>query len=222
MDREVTERFEREGQLADGTPLRDVAAEMPVEARDAGTPDWRAGVVIRVEVGVTEVDDMRRFVSARIDEDERTTQGVTKGPWCAAPTRDDPDSDAITTWEVLGDPLVMDSATGYNPVATCALGDPVELDPFDLVDLLKQQPASVTDGKNAVHIANWDPPRVLAECAAKRALMEAVRGATHEAIVIQHLAAAWAAHPEYRSEWKLWGAPRSPSTAPATGAPVLS
>jgi hypothetical protein len=47
--RAVTEWFEREGQLADGTPLRDVAAEMPVEARDAGTLDWRAGVVISVD-----------------------------------------------------------------------------------------------------------------------------------------------------------------------------
>jgi hypothetical protein len=44
----VTEWFERDGRLADGTPLRDVAAETPVEAREPGTLDWHTGVVISV------------------------------------------------------------------------------------------------------------------------------------------------------------------------------
>lgn len=47
----MTEWFEREGRLADGAPLRDVAAEMPGEAKDAGTLDWRAGVVIMMLKG---------------------------------------------------------------------------------------------------------------------------------------------------------------------------
>lgn len=43
------EWHERDGQLADGTPLRDVAAEMPVQVRGAGSTTWHDGVVIRVD-----------------------------------------------------------------------------------------------------------------------------------------------------------------------------
>jgi hypothetical protein len=45
----MAEWFEREGVLADGTPLRDVVAEMPVETRDAGQRFWHTGVVISVD-----------------------------------------------------------------------------------------------------------------------------------------------------------------------------
>lgn len=40
---------ERDGRLADGTPLRDVAAEMPLEGRFPGTNGWHLGVAFRID-----------------------------------------------------------------------------------------------------------------------------------------------------------------------------
>ena len=40
--------YERDGMISDGTPLRDVVAEMPVEVRESGTLDWRPGIVVAV------------------------------------------------------------------------------------------------------------------------------------------------------------------------------
>ena len=74
------------------------------------------------------------------------------------------------------------------------------------------------------HIANWDPARVLAECQAKRAIIEHAEEATGLDIsvdndraigprdldadpyvgdlILRHLAAVYADHPDYREEWK--------------------
>lgn len=69
----------------------------------------------------------------------------------------------------------------------------------------------------AAHIAQWQPARVLAECAAKRAMinyhdMLCEQGQQHDVfashavgmrIAFKHLAAVYADHPDYRQEWAL-------------------
>lgn len=59
------------------------------------------------------------------------------------------------------------------------------------------------------HMAHWSPARVLAECAGKRALVEAVDtyldscGCVNSDVTLQILAAVYAEHPDYRQEWAL-------------------
>lgn len=57
----------------------------------------------------------------------------------------------------------------------------------------------------AIHMVNWDPARVLAECAAKRAIVEDVTHSDEDTrdYVIRTLAAVYADHDEYRDEWRV-------------------
>jgi len=65
-------------------------------------------------------------------------------------------------------------------------------------------------GRHFEHIARHDPTRVLAECQAKRRIIEAVK--EHEegeweddpihGAVLRPLALPYADHPDYRQEWK--------------------
>jgi len=54
---------------------------------------------------------------------------------------------------------------------------------------------------SAHHIARWDPERVVAECAAKRRVIELARGRPGRA-VLRHLALVYADHPDYRDDWR--------------------
>jgi hypothetical protein len=80
-------------------------------------------------------------------------------------------------------------------------------------------------GPAARHIARWDPARVLAECQARRQIVEFAQEATGMEIsldlefgqshrdeaadpyigdrILHLLAAPYAGHPDYRPEWKL-------------------
>jgi hypothetical protein len=66
----------------------------------------------------------------------------------------------------------------------------------------------------AAHVANWDPARVLAECAAKRAIVALHRPDDLESSdrgmyfyaegagdAVKALAAVYKDHPDYQSEW---------------------
>ena len=64
----------------------------------------------------------------------------------------------------------------------------------------------------AVHIATWDPARVLAECAAKRALVEETmeRSAEHRgpaatwvSLILGHLAQPYRDREGWRDEWAV-------------------
>ena len=61
---------------------------------------------------------------------------------------------------------------------------------------------------NMNHIANWNPTRVLAECAAKRAILSVIpatreeRGKAQNQIV-EALAAIYRDHPDYQEAWAL-------------------
>lgn len=78
-------------------------------------------------------------------------------------------------------------------------------------------------GDLAEHMARWDPARVLAECEEKRNLVnyaafmlqawadkpggaypDMTRRERHTAnVILMHLAAVYADHPDYRPEWRL-------------------
>ena len=58
----------------------------------------------------------------------------------------------------------------------------------------------------AEHITRWHPYRVVAECAAKRAIIEQAERSDSgwwESIYVAILAAVYADHPDYQTEWKL-------------------
>lgn len=69
-----------------------------------------------------------------------------------------------------------------------------------------------TEGANppgpapGAHIARWDPDRVLAECEAKRRIMEDATNQHTSCVeldwVVQVLASVYADHPDYREEWR--------------------
>lgn len=64
--------------------------------------------------------------------------------------------------------------------------------------------AGQVSGEVADHIARHDPARVLAECEAKRRIVEWAsdgEGEFHWSTVLAPLAAVYADHPDYREEW---------------------
>jgi len=56
----------------------------------------------------------------------------------------------------------------------------------------------VGDGQ---HIERHNPARVLAECAAKRAIIDEYTGSPATFQIIAHMAAVYRDHPDYRQEW---------------------
>jgi hypothetical protein len=61
-------------------------------------------------------------------------------------------------------------------------------------------------GDGGPHIAAWSPTRVLAECAAKRAIITQVSdvqwgGYAVRDVILGHLAAVYADHPDYDPDW---------------------
>jgi hypothetical protein len=124
------------------------------------------------------------FLLARIDDDQRRAEQATPGPWHGVRINDSTDG-----WDVE----VRGSGTTHPDVA---------------VD--HAQPAEgACSGSDAAHIARWHPARVLAECNAKRGIIELQRSdlrddpADWEADeVLRLLALPYADHPDYRSEWR--------------------
>lgn len=79
-----------------------------------------------------------------------------------------------------------------------------------IFDAHSGQVASSVASWNLPHIARHDPARVLADVAAKRAIVDAVlpystggqSQSCREDMVLLYLAAVYADHPDYRQEWK--------------------
>lgn len=117
------------------------------------------------------------FLLARIAEDEAGARAASPGPWRIAGTDDERDDE--DTWP--GDVLAVD---GIKAAESFALTD-------------RQQFAT------AGHIARHDPARVLAECEAKRRIVELCDGFDEQGREVrQLLALPYADHPDYREEWK--------------------
>jgi hypothetical protein len=64
-----------------------------------------------------------------------------------------------------------------------------------------------SEARNAAHVARHDPARVLAECEAKRRIVEREVNAANQTtyrrlFTLQDRAAVYADHPDYREEWR--------------------
>lgn len=130
--------------------------------------------------------DLAEFLLARITEDENTARGSTAGPWRWFPGR-------------AGLPAFLES-TGAKAKHW------VEGQSFEAPTVVlgsNQNSMLRVRGRDAEHIAAWHPTRVLAECRAKRQVLDAVAadGATRE-LVLRSLALPYADHPDYREEWR--------------------
>lgn len=151
------------------------------------------------------IDDVVVFLRARLDEVATAAQGATPGPW------------RLGDWEasfgtVERERTVIERAPGLDPFPTVRLR--VEA---DLVLPLEGGWDDETIDENVAHILHHDPTRVLADVAAKRAIIDAFEEARlakllpgdnvfgYRAggllIAVRHLAAAFAGHPDYRKEW---------------------
>jgi hypothetical protein len=132
-----------------------------------------------------------KFLLARIAEDEAVAQ---------AAIRDEP---VVADW-VDGHPLMAsddgrwfsEPGDGYGSERVEGLG-------ITIYDEGGHSSAQAT------HIARHNPARVLAECEAKRRIVEAVDAwwwddwakRTYDA-VLRHLAEVYGDHPDYRDEWR--------------------
>ena len=83
-------------------------------------------------------------------------------------------------------------------------GDAVFVDDTELV-VACGPVQELMDQPFAHHIVRWDPERVVAECAAKRRVVEYERRRWRTS-VLRLLALFYAEHPDYRDDWR----PRSP------------
>ncbi|MGY1774082.1 DUF6221 family protein [Blastococcus sp. SYSU D00813] len=134
--------------------------------------------------------DLADFLLARITEDERAAKGATAGPWRWYPGR-------------AGLPAFLEStgATATHWVEGQSFEAPTVVLGSNQNSMLRVR------GRDAEHIAAWNPARVIDECRAKRRVVEAGAGAgvdvaTHD-LVLRTLALPYAEHPEYRAEWRV-------------------
>jgi hypothetical protein len=129
--------------------------------------------------------DLADFLLARITEDENTARATES-----------------QKWDVVADSVEADDRDGELPNDLIC-----EVDDWN----------RRTDGEptrsRSRHIARWDPARVLAECEAKRRIVEAHNKRVDEddsmawivasEVLLKTLALPYAAHPDYRAEWAL-------------------
>ena len=138
-------------------------------------------------MGNDKAPTLTEFLLARIAEREAVARAATYGPWRYNPAK----VNAIDRSE-----SVFAGKPGTMAITVASTG------PSD-------DPQSMSD---AAHIALHDPARVLAECAAKRAIVEAM--VDHDAAtgeepayywvppVLRILASVDADHPDYQEEWR--------------------
>lgn len=93
------------------------------------------------------MDDLIDFLLARIDEDEDQARYATPGPWQAV--------------------RVNDRGDGWNVEALGSDGTH-----YDVAVDHARAAEGACDGSNSAHIARWNPLRALAECEAKRRIVE--------------------------------------------------
>ncbi|WP_147262044.1 DUF6221 family protein [Blastococcus sp. TF02A-26] len=130
--------------------------------------------------------DLADFLLARITEDENTARGSTRGPWRWFPGRG-------------GLPAFLEStgATATHWVEGQSFEAPTVVLGSSQNSMLRVR------GRDAEHIAAWHPTRVIAECRAKRQVVEAVRADDAVGdVVLRSLAAVYADHPDYSEDWR--------------------
>lgn len=145
---------------------------------------------------------LTEFLLARIAEDEAVARAATPGPWQWEP------EDQSGNWgdsggsleTVARGPRYSDGSQGAEATVIGAWGhDAWGLD---------------VSAEDAAHIARWDPARVLAECEAKRQILNSIRALASSdwplsqpvAMAIDSMAGALALpyrdHPGYDERWK--------------------
>lgn len=135
--------------------------------------------------------DLAAFLLARLDEDQAAAEAATI-------------EDVGPVWHFA-------EGVDYTGVPDWRIGADTQ---WSFMAVARAYDREATD-----HIARWDPARVLAEVAAKRAIVEHYRdhmrkrddpllaGVARPYIVreletmLRHLAAPYADHPDYREEW---------------------
>lgn len=135
---------------------------------------------------------IRAFLAARYDEDEATARAATQGRWhrnqgwASSPSIDAGEYDTV-----IGPGEVRCATYCYGGSSSVEVSD-----------------------EDAAHIAHHDPARVLAEVAAKRAILAAASDYMPELdsgdngewaldLVVRHLASPYADHPDYSPEWAV-------------------
>jgi Family of unknown function (DUF6221) len=124
--------------------------------------------------------DLAEFVLARIDEDEVMARKAGEPVWTAE-----------TAWR-------QGQAYGVrDQMFYMGLVRPVFIDSED-------SEGWIGGGEACEHAARWDPARVLAECDAKRRIVELYGGWADavEEHVLELLALPYADHPDYQESWK--------------------
>lgn len=140
------------------------------------------------------------FLNARFNEDEQVAQTAIDG---------DPD---YAEWAYAGE---MDSYSGGEVYAPNSLSDSKNYPRYVTMD--REGILSSVQPEQAAHIARHDPARVLREVTAKRTILNAYnesrwdKGEGHEdyatgkerglEAAVEAIAAVYAGHPDYRTDW---------------------
>lgn len=144
------------------------------------------------------MSDIAEFLRARLDEDEKVARAAT-----------------------VARPWHVHTASGYHGDVTWISDSPDAVgfsEPSEVqhpVGYYDPEPVGLVSPADAAHIARHDPARVLAEVAAKRAILARLADTAppyadsrqqeiHETLrdeVVPHLAAVHASHEAYRPEW---------------------
>lgn len=134
-------------------------------------------------------DDLVAFLKGRLDEDEQAVRAATPGPWLL---------NDQTYPEAIGNSSGTDVVSGSRWNGSASV---------------------FNETADALHIAHWNPARVLAEVEVKRQLLTVhkhnlpgwcstcdvpgdVRGNIHGCATLRLLALSYAGHPDYREEWR--------------------
>jgi hypothetical protein len=133
------------------------------------------------------MNDLIEFLLARIGEDETAARQATAGPW-----------QWVTGRGGLPGLLESTGASATHWVEQQSFQAPT------VVLATNQGVALRVRGRDAAHIADWHPTRVLAECAAKRGIVEQLAGPAGgaDAGVLRLLALPYAGHTDYRADWR--------------------
>lgn len=118
------------------------------------------------------------FLLARIAEDEAVAGEATPGPWYA-----DADYSTVTAAPFTSARAAYDRDYLAGEVDCWVIPESMD---------------SSVGRHNLAHIARHDPARVLAECEAKRRIVDESRSR----LAMRLVALPYADHPDYREEWK--------------------
>lgn len=169
------------------------------------------------------MDDLIAFLRARLDEDEAVAREASRFQHDDRPMTPggehwhwvEPDGDQVLTLDPVQDEYLNDGGrAALHSVEEYPTGNPWTL-PHMVLPYGEE--VRTTD---AMHIARWDPARVLAEVEAKREILDeyllwaeddsrdydqsrtAVERSAALEVVVKVLALPYAGHADYRPEWR--------------------